>query len=125
MGNLFQKIPTNSSHVLDKYLEYENPQIRLELIPGWKLQEIENFKPNSTLQLESLIFYGLGSCRYKKVKELPVIKPNQEKVVDFYLTLLRTYCLPEAKEYVNHLLHHNFLEIEGKKLIFPKDMALR
>jgi hypothetical protein len=94
-------------------------------IPGWKLQEIENFKPNSILHLESLIFYGLGSCKYKKVKELPVIKPNQEKVVDFCLTLLRTYCLPEAKEYVNHLLHHNFLEIEGKKLIFPKDMALR
>jgi hypothetical protein len=96
---------------------------------GWKLQSLgPSGKPSDSLQLESHLFYGLGSCPPKTHKlsyfELIRLKNNstEESVVDFYLTIFRTYCSEEAREYLQYLLKENYLKISKADFIVPKEV---
>lgn len=74
--------------------------------PGWKLQHVDSsqFKPNVTLGLEKdVIFYGMGSC--------PNVNVTSNDPVTFYLTLFRTNCLPEAKQYLEHLIEEKYVQV--------------
>ncbi|CAL8123869.1 unnamed protein product [Orchesella dallaii] len=103
------------------------------LKPGWKYQEFAQHQkvPENESWKDSLLFYGFGTCAYEQPVwnvELSVWKEvtNEEIeiIADFYLTLLRVHCTPEAKQYLMYLIDKEFLKLKANFFDVPEDLQV-
>jgi hypothetical protein len=85
--------------------------------PGWKTQ-FEAIEPNVTMKHEDDIFYGFGNCPHKKLTPVDLQNAKtDDEVLDFYMGLLRTYCIQRQKHYFRTLIQSGYLEVTKDKLI--------
>ncbi|XP_035706887.1 uncharacterized protein LOC118435267 [Folsomia candida] len=89
--------------------------------PGWKTQ-FEIIVPNVTLKYDDEIFYGMGNCPHRSN-----LGPNtlaglvrEDEIIDFYMGLLRTYCLSERRKYVKTLIREGYLQVKNKLIVVPE-----
>ncbi|XP_035707413.1 uncharacterized protein LOC118435451 [Folsomia candida] len=83
-------------------------------LPGWKTQYLSQpIQPNATLKHDSDLFFGLGSCPYKSADESDLEDNNGERFLRYYMTLLRSWCLPKEVKMMKRLIKDGALVVSG------------
>jgi hypothetical protein len=84
----------------------------LKLRAGWKT-EFKIIVPNCTLDYENEVFYGLGSCPFTGSPDPEGAIKNggdPERLIDFYLQVLRMDCTKNVKSRIQKLIASSWLD---------------
>jgi hypothetical protein len=64
----------------------------------------------------------MGNCPHRGLLPHDLYNAeSDEEIIDFYMSLIRTYCNTKQKKYIQQLVNRGYLEVRNKLIVVPED----